>query len=85
MPCSLFSYVANVSFNTFRENKILAKISEFTVLWSDSVDAQSDLNLSCTHMPTCNLCRVTAHTRDCDKDYGRETDSIQNSIFKDGI
>ena len=24
-------YVANVSFNTIRENKILAKISEFTV------------------------------------------------------
>ena len=25
-------YVANVSFNAFRENKILAKISEFTIV-----------------------------------------------------
>ena len=30
MPCSFF-YVANVSFNAIHENKILAKISEFTV------------------------------------------------------
>ena len=27
-----FFYVANMSFNAIRENKILAKISEFTVL-----------------------------------------------------
>ena len=32
MPKSRISYVANMSFNTIRENKILAKISEFTVL-----------------------------------------------------
>ena len=31
MPCLRFFYVANVSFNTIREHKILAKISEFTV------------------------------------------------------
>ena len=32
MPCSLFFYVANVSFNAICENKILEKISEFTVI-----------------------------------------------------
>ena len=32
MPCSPLFYVANVSFNAIRENKILAKISEFTVV-----------------------------------------------------
>ena len=31
MPCSRFFNVANVSFNAIRENKILVKISEFTV------------------------------------------------------
>ena len=30
-------YVANVSFNTIRENTILAKISEFTVIKQDGV------------------------------------------------
>ena len=30
-------YVANVSFNRIRENKILAKISKFTVIKQDSV------------------------------------------------
>ena len=31
MPRLRFFYVTNVSFNSIRENKILAKISEFTV------------------------------------------------------
>ena len=31
MPKLQFLNVANMSFNTFHENKILAKISEFTV------------------------------------------------------
>ena len=31
MPCSQLFYVTNVSFNAIRGNKILAKISEFTV------------------------------------------------------
>ena len=29
-------------------------------LWSDCADAQTDFNLSCVHMPTCNLCWVPA-------------------------
>ena len=32
MPKSLIFYLANMSFNTIHKNKILAKISEFTVL-----------------------------------------------------
>ena len=35
MPCSQFFYIANVSFNAIRENKILSKISEFAVLKID--------------------------------------------------
>ena len=31
MPKSQFLNVANISFNAFRENKILAKISEFSI------------------------------------------------------
>ena len=27
-------------------------------LWSDYADAQTDLNLSCRHMPTCTLCWI---------------------------
>ena len=34
MPKSRIFYVANMSFNDFRENIILAKISEFTVVIS---------------------------------------------------
>ena len=33
MPKSRFLNVANMSFNAIRENKILAKISDFTVLY----------------------------------------------------
>ena len=32
MPKSHFVYIANMSFNAIRENKIIMKISEFTVL-----------------------------------------------------
>ena len=35
MPCLQFFYIANVSFNAIRENKILSKISEFAVLKID--------------------------------------------------
>ena len=29
--------------------------------WSDCVDAQTNLNPPCTHMPTCTLCRIPAY------------------------
>ena len=30
-------------------------------LWSDCADNQTDLNLRCSHMPTCTLCWLQAH------------------------
>ena len=38
-----FFYVANMSFNAIRENKILAKISEFTVSWKVSHRGAMDM------------------------------------------
>ena len=39
-------YVANMSLNAIRENKILAKISEFTVFWIKMITKASDNNRS---------------------------------------
>ena len=52
MPKSRISNVANIRFNAIRENKILAKISEFTVVWKmrilsvTSVSPISDLEIT---------------------------------------
>ena len=40
MPKSRNAYVANMHFNAIRENKILAKISEFTVVLIVSLTIQ---------------------------------------------
>ena len=42
-------YVANMSFNAIRENKILAKISDFTVFKGDE---NTNLKNSKNHFPT---------------------------------
>ena len=44
MPDSRFFYVTYKSFNTIRENKILAKISEFTVRVEELTSAQVTRN-----------------------------------------
>ena len=44
MPDSRFVYVTYKSFNTIRENKILAKISEFTVRVEELTSAQVTRN-----------------------------------------
>ena len=44
MALSRFFNIANMSFNTIRENKILAKISDFTVVEIDE-DTASKIRL----------------------------------------
>ena len=45
--------------------------------WSDCADAQTDLNLRCTHMPTCTLCWIPASS-------SVRNQLIQVTIFKRG-
>ena len=44
MPKSRIFTIANMSFNAIRENKILAKISEFTVLEHSFLEKQVNQN-----------------------------------------